>query len=536
MEADKIFINGEIITADEQFHVYEALAVQEESILQTGTNDEVMKAAGADTEVVDLEGRTLMPGFIDAHAHLELYGTNILGVDCKQPRSIPEVLKALKKRAVETPEGCWVRGWGYNQNELAEGRHLTRWDLDKVSTSHPVIVVRTCGHISCVNSKALEMAGIVASTPDPPGGAYHKINGQLSGLLLEAAHMTVFQHADYSEEDIMKGLALASQDFLSYGITSVHDAGGYGTKHIRYLQQAVHKGIVMQRVYALYGSLSDAPEMVRAGLESGISTGLGDDWFRIGPAKLFIDGSSSGPTCRTREPYDSSPEDRGILYLRQHQLDEPLLQAHEHGWQITAHAMGDEAVDMMLHTIERALDQKSAANSRHRIEHAGITPPDLVERMRQTGAVPVPNPAFLYEFGDGYETDYGGRVSHMFPLKSYSDHHIPYAVGSDSPITTPNPFYGLYAAVTRRSKSGRILGENQASSLEEVIRAYTWGGAYASHEEHRKGTLEPGKAADLIILDRSIMNCPVSELPGIQVETTILNGKTVYTLQKEDVY
>ncbi|WP_027953635.1 amidohydrolase [Halobacillus kuroshimensis] len=536
MHADKIFINGEIVTADEHFHVYEALAVQGESILKAGKNYEIMKTAGALTEVVDLKGRTLMPGFIDAHVHLELYGTNVLGVNCKKPRTIPEVLKALTERAAETAEGQWVRGWGYNQNELAENRHLTRWDLDKVSTSHPIIVVRTCGHISCVNTKALEMAGIEETTPDPVGGSYHKINGQLSGLLLEAAHMIVFQHADYSEEEVLHGLTLASQDFLSYGITSVHDAGGYGTKHIRYLQQAVQQGIVKQRVYALYGSLSNAPEMVRAGLESGISTGLGDEWFKIGPAKLFIDGSSSGPTCRTREPYNSNPEDRGILYITQDQLDGPLLEAHHRGWQITAHAMGDEAVDMMLHTIERALDQAPAAIPRHRIEHAGIAPSDLVERIRNTGAVPIPNPSFLYEFGDGYEKDYGERINHMFPLKSYSDPYIPYAIGSDSPITTPNPFYGLYAAVTRRSKSGRIIGENQTAPLEEVIRAYTWGGAYASQEEHRKGTLEPGKAADLILLNRSIMKCPASALPDMQVEMTILDGKTVYTLQKEDVY
>ena len=442
MKADKIFFNGEVITADADHTVHEALAVQKDRIMQAGPTEAIMKFADSYTEMVDLEGRSLLPGFNDAHAHLELYGTNQLGVNLKEEDSIIQVIDKLRDRANLTSEGEWVRGWGYNQNQLIEQRHLTKWDLDKVSTTHPVIVVRTCGHISCVNSKALEMAGLTPDFPDPEGGSYHKQEGELSGLLLEAAHMKMFQLADYSETEVMKGLEIASADFLTHGITSVHDAGGYGTKHIRYLHRAVKEGKIIQRLYVLYGSLYDSPSMVKAGMDSGVTTGLGDNRFKIGPAKVFIDGSSSGPTCKTREPYTSNPEDDGILYMDQEELDSHLLPAHELGWQITSHAMGDRAVEMLLSTIERALDHTPKQDHRHRIEHAGITPPDLLTKMISTRAVPIPNPAFLFEFGDGYLRDYGDRVNHFFPLKSFSQLEIPFAMGSDSPITTVNPLVG----------------------------------------------------------------------------------------------
>ncbi|ELK45633.1 amidohydrolase [Halobacillus sp. BAB-2008] len=535
MQATRVFINGEVFTSDHRFSVHEAVAIGGNRILGVGTNQEIQAFVESGTEVTDLEGRTLMPGFIDAHAHLELYGTNQLGVNAKAVHSIPELLDQLLLAAEDIPKGQWIRGWGYNQNHLAEQRHLTRDDLDKVSTSHPIIVVRTCGHISCVNTKALELTGITDSVVDPPGGKYHRdTSGRLTGLLMESAHMAMFQHADYSEEEVQKGLAIASADFLELGITSVHDAGGYGTKHIRYLQKAVQEKTLKQRIYALYGSLSDSVSMVEAGIRSGMATGIGDDSFRIGPAKVFIDGSSSGPTCKMREGYTSNPAGSGMLYMDQHALDRSLLSAYEHGWQLTAHAMGDQAVDMLLTTLERA--RSGRPGTRHRIEHSGFTPADLVQRMKAVRAIPIPNPAFLHEFGDGYRKDYGNRVEAMFPMHAFAQNDIPFAIGSDSPITTADPFVGIHAAITRQSKSGRSIGAEQGITLEEALRAYTWGGAYASGEEDVKGSLKPGMLADLIILDRPVLNTPIQQLPEVTVDETILDGKTVFHKLKEDVY
>ncbi|WP_377887599.1 amidohydrolase [Alkalihalobacillus sp. R86527] len=533
MIGDLVFINGEVWSLNSEFSIHEAAAVKGNRILMTGRTDEVMKVADDHTEIIDLKGRSLLPGFIDAHAHLELYGTNKLGVNCKDVAGIDDLLEKLKVAAERTPEGEWVRGWGYNQNEL--GRHLTKWDLDKVSVDHPIIVVRTCGHISCVNSHALELGGVTNNTQNPVGGKYAREENEVSGLLLESAHMNMFLNAMYSEEEIQEGLMLASQDFIKNGITSVHDAGGYGTEHIRALQRAVNTGAVKQRVYALYGSLHQSASMVKNGLASGMVTGLGDQRFRIGPAKVFIDGSSSGPTAKTREPYTSDKSDSGILYLNQEELNKSLVGAHEQGWQITAHAIGDEAVEMMIETIETGIDVSYREDHRHRIEHAAIAPGDLVKRIKASGIAPIPNPAFLHEFGDGYIRDYGERTDVMFPLKDFVDHDIPFSFGSDSPITDVNPFVGIYAAVNRRSKRGHVVGESQRISIEEAIKAYTLSGAYASFEENLKGSIEKGKLADLVVISESILHCKSERLKELKVDMTVLDGEIVFVNKKEGV-
>jgi predicted amidohydrolase YtcJ len=535
VSATMLFINGEVVTVNSEFSVREAVAIEDNKIIAVGTNEEILAHESERSTIINLDGRSILPGFIDAHAHLELYGTNKLGVNGKEAGSIKDLLVKLKEKANTTPKGKWIRGWGYNQNHYEEGRHLTRWDLDQVSTEHPIIVVRTCGHISCVNSKALELAGIDSQAEDPSGGKYVRDNGELTGLLLESAHMNMFLFANYSEDEVQHGLALASEDYLEKGITSVHDAGGYGPDHIRFLQKAVTAKRIKQRIYTLYGSLQDSPGMVAKGIESGIGTGLGDEWMKIGPAKVFIDGSSSGPTAKTREPYTSNRDDSGILYLNQQELNESLGKAHRAGWQITAHAIGDEAVEMMIEAIRTALEDEPRQNHRHRIEHSGMTPPDLLQKMKELEIIPIPNPAFIYEFGDGYLRDYGDRVNSMFPLRSFSETGVPFAIGSDSPITSVDPIHGIYTAVTRRSDSGSIIGSGQRITVQEAIRAYTWNGAFASFEEHLKGSIEPGKLADLVVLNGSILTCEPERLLELKVELTILDGKVEYAEKKEGV-
>ncbi|HEX7064243.1 MAG TPA: amidohydrolase [Bacillales bacterium] len=525
MDADLIFRNGQVLTVDEAFTVCEAIAVKGNRIIGRGGNVEIDRLKGPGTKVIDLRGRSLLPGFIDAHAHLELYGTNKLGVNCKDVASIAEIQEKLKKAAERTPKGQWIRGWGYNQNALQEGRHPTRKDLDQVSTEHPIIIVRTCGHISTVNSKALEYAGIEKGTSDPPGGKIVRENGVPNGVLLEAAHMNMFIRAQYSEPEVMEGLGLASEDFIQKGITSVHDAGGYNNHHFRHLARAVQNGHLKVRVNTLIGSLHKSPVILDKALEAGMLTGIGDDKFRIGPAKVFIDGSSSGPTAKTRDPYTSNPEDTGILYLSQDELNDILGKAHRLGWQLTAHAIGDKGVEMMINCIEHALNEHPRDNHRHRIEHSGITPPDLLQREKELNIVPVPNPAFIYEFGDGYLKDYGERVNWMFPVRSFLDAGMKPAMGSDSPITTYDPLAGIQAAVTRLSKTGKEVGSEQKISVKEAIRLYTINGAYASFEENIKGSLERGKLADLTVLDRPILDTAADELRQINVDMTVIDGE-----------
>jgi len=401
--------------------------------------------------------------------------------------------------------------------------------LDEVSEDHPVIAVRTCNHISVANSKALELLGITRDTPDPEGGQIARgEDGEPAGVLKETAHMLAFETSRYSPEEMMEALTIADHDFVRLGITSIHEAGGYGPDQMRAMYRAGAEGRVKVRIYAMVCSLNRSEGFVSKMVAAGLVTGVGDERFRIGPAKIFTDGSSSGPTCATREPYTSDPNDSGILYYSQEEIDGILGVAHREGFQITAHAIGDKAVEMVMNCIEKTLKEHPREDHRHRIEHAGMVPPDLMERMKRLGIVPIPNPAFFYEFGEGYVKNYGGRIEHMFPLADYAREGVVAASGSDAPVTVPDPLRGIYCALTRRTESGTPVAESQRTTLMHAIRSFTINGAYASFEEDRKGSIEVGKLADLVVLDGSILSASPERILSMKPTLTMINGEIVY--------
>jgi predicted amidohydrolase YtcJ len=526
-----VFHNGQVITVDQRDRVATCLAVEGNHIVAVGNEQDVGQYIDPETKIIDLMGRSLLPGFIDSHLHFVLHGTNCLGTDCKNGvKSISSIQEKLKIKARSIPSGTWIRGWGYNDTKLEEQRHPTRWDLDQVSTEHPIIVVRTCAHISVCNSKALELAGIDEHTKNPEGGEIERDDrGIPTGVLKETAHMKMFELAGYTEAELLEGLQLADRDFSQAGITSVHDAGGYGSIQMRVMQQAAMSGQIKTRIYAMWCSLNNSDQFVADVLKTGIMTGLGDEKFKIGPAKVFTDGSSSGPTSATRQPYTSKPDFSGIQYYSQEELDLVLGEAHRLGWQITAHAIGDRAVEMVLNCIERALREHPRNDHRHRIEHAGMVPPDLLERIQALGVVPIPNPAFFYEFGDGYIKNYGmERVSVMFPAGSYVQKGIIAAGGSDCPVTIFNPLRGIQTAVTRKTETGQDTGADQRIPIMDAIRMFTYNGAYASFEETIKGSLEVGKLADLIVLDGPILAAPQDQIEQMKVDLTMIDGEIVY--------
>jgi hypothetical protein len=531
MSANLVFVNGQVITVDSNNRIAQAVAVSANRIVAVGTNDDVKPFIGLNTNVIDLKGKSLLPGFIDSHIHLTLLGTNKRAVNCKAAhiRSIADILKDLKELAAKTPKGEWVRAFGFNESAIAEQRYLTRWELDSVSVDHPILVVRTCAHNSIANSTALARAGITPNTPDPEGGRIVRdANGTPTGVLIETAHMNMFELAKYTDDELRSGMAAASSDLLAAGITSIHDAGGYGADNFRIMQQAVRNREVKVRVYAMVGALNDSPRFVRTMIASGITTGVGDERFRVGPAKIFTDGSSSGPTVATREPYTSNPNDYGILYYSQEEINDIFCEAHEKGFQVTAHAQGDRAIEMVLNGIETALRKHPRPNHRHRIEHAGLSMPDLLSRMKKLGVVPTPNPAFFYEFGDGYVKNYGERVHHMYPARDFIDLGIVAAAGSDSPVTDYHPLHGLQSALLRKSKTGQVVGARQKIGLMEAIRLFTYNGAYASFEENIKGSIEAGKLADLVVLNGDILNTPYESIRDLQSILTVLDGEIVY--------
>lgn len=532
MEKQYLFINGEVVTVNANDDVVEAIAIKGEKIIAVGTTEDILKLKDSQSEVVDLNGRTLMPGLIDAHLHISGYGTNQLSVSCKADHieSIQDLLADLKKQKEKTPKGQWIRAWGYHEKKIAEVRYPTIEELDSVSTEHPIIVVRACGHISTVNSLAIELAGINKDTPDPEGGIYERDeNGELTGVLIETASMKMKSSSAFTDDELDQAHRIASDHLLEKGITSIHDATGQGAMGLRALQRASTTGIIKQRVYTMVGRDLDWGGHL---ISSGIYTGLGDHQFKIGPLKLFLDGSSSGPTVWTREPYTSDPENHGVYYYDQETVDELFVEAHRQGWQITAHAQGDAAIDMLLNTIEKANTLYPRSNSRHRIEHAGIATSDLVKRMKDQHVVPTPNPAFLYEYGDGYIDNYGARAYQMFPLKEYIDEGVTAAITSDSPVTDFSPMRGMHSAITRTSQTGVVVGENQKISIKDAIRMYTINAAYASFDEDVKGSLEVGKLADLVIFDQSLLKTKIDDLLDVKVDCTMIGGQIEY--QREE--
>jgi predicted amidohydrolase YtcJ len=531
MKADIVFINGEVITVDKKNSIVESVAVKENRIVGVGSNQEVKGFIGEETKVIDLEGKTLLPGFIDSHIHLILYGVYQLGVSCKADHinSVAAVLDDLKKKALEIPKGEWIRAWGFNETAVKENRYLTIDELDAISTDHPILVSRTCGHISVVNSKALEIAKIDNNTPDPKGGVIEKDQtGRLTGRLIEAANMKMNEIASYTESELMKAVKIASEHFIAAGITSIHEAGAFGPDSYRLLQKSVKSKDIRVRIYAMISSLNDSHEFVEKMIKAGVITGTGDEKFKIGPAKLFIDGSSTGPTIATRNPYSSDSNNSGILYYSEEEIYRVLGEAHKKGYQITVHAQGDRAIEMYLNCVEKALEEFPRKNHRHRIEHAGISTPDLQERIKKLELIPIPNPPFPYEFGEIYIHNYGERVNYMYPVRDFIDRGIMVAGGSDSPVTNYNPLLGIHIAVNRKSQTGVEIGTNQSISVIEAIKMYTWNGAYASFEEEIKGSIEVGKLADLVVLSDSILCVNPNKIKDLKVEATIIDGEILY--------
>jgi predicted amidohydrolase YtcJ len=316
---------------------------------------------------------------------------------------------------------------------------------------------------------------------------------------------------------------------VSEGITQVHDSGGFGSIQMSVLREMIDCGEIDVKVYAMLFSFIDNLDYINGYIKKGVSAGDDGAKFKIGPVKLMIDGSSSGPTAATLKPYTSNPEDSGIMTMTQDEIDDYVLRAHRAGYQVTCHAVGDRAVTAIVDAIEKALTAYPDEDRRHRIEHCAMVNDGLLLRIKKLGIVPVAQPVFLYEFGDGYMRNYGGeRTDNMFTCKSFIDHGIVCAGSSDSPITFSNPILGMHLAVNRTTQTGQKVSQGQRVSVMEALRMYTFNGAYAAFEEKRKGSIEKGKAADLAVLSHSLLKHDPEYIRDIQVDMTVIDGEIVF--------
>jgi hypothetical protein len=534
--ADTVFINGSVITIDPEDRICEAVAVAGNRILFVGNSGEALTLAGSKTVVLDLKGRSLMPGFVDAHCHPGTYGVIKFQVPCgpNELNSIEELKQAVSRKAVETSPGEWILGRGYNHLALKEKRHPTRWDLDAAAPDHKVFLVRTCGHIAVANSRVLEACGIGKNTPDPEGGKIDRDEqGEPTGILYEQAAMAIRMRTLPSAVDLEKGLMVTNRDFLSLGITSLHDANGINPEEIRVFQKGVAEGWLQIRLYLMVRSSGVDNQLGDLYLQTGLVTGFGNERIRLGPYKLMLDGAGSGASAAMRAHYPGDPNNFGILHLTQKELDAKITKAHRAGYQIAVHAIGDRAIEMALASFGRVLAAYPRADHRHRIEHCGFLDQAHIKKISDLEIVPVLGVPFLYELGDTYLEIFGEkRLETIYPLRSLLAKGVKSALSSDAPVIQPNPMHGLYAAVVHRTKSGRPIAPREKVDLLQAIRAYTLYGAYASFEEQSKGSLETGKLSDLIVLSQNILEIPPEELLNVTVDLTMIDGKIVY--QKEE--
>ena len=531
MYADYVFTNGSVITVDAEDRVCQAAAVCGNRIANVGRNHDMKLFVGPRTEVIDLKGRTLLPGFNDAHCHTDNYGYYKQLIECRPSKvsSIEDIKAKVAEAAKATPKGEWILGWGYDQTELAEKRHPDRRDLDAAAPDHNVILTRTCGHILAVNSNVLSLAGYKNGAQDPEGGRIDKdSNGEPTGLLFETARDPLLKYTAISEEKLLKGLELFNEGYLAYGITSAQDATGRNITTVKVWQDAMDDGRLKIRTYFM-PRLSGGAQVGRTYLESGMRTGFGNDMLKLGSLKLMIDGSIGGSSAAVSQAYPADPKNLGISYMSQEELNEQVLAGHLAGWQVATHAIGDRGIGMVLTAYEKALKAYPKVNHRHRIEHFSLPTKAMVDKAEELGLVTVMGVPFIYPQGNSYLEILGEeRTKGMLPLRSLVKRNVVAPLSSDGPIIEPNPMNNIYAAVTRKTYTGKQVAPEEAVDIKTAIRAHTLWGAYASFEEDIKGSIETGKLADLTVLSGDILKAREEEILELKADLTMVDGHIRY--------
>ena len=520
-----ILYNANILTMNGTEPHAQAVAIAGGRFLAVGSNSDVLNLAGPGARKLDLTGKTIVPGFIDAHSHPADAGRlHLRMVDCDL-RSIREILAALRERAAKTPPGDWVLGFKYDDTKTEEGRPLTIADLDAVP-DHPVHIQHRGGHTAYANSLAFRKAGIDEKIPDPPGGKidHDPATGKLSGRVAESAN-SYFEKViplNFTRDDCREGVKLISKMLAKTGITSAHEAQGT-PEDLRAYQDAHEAGELLYRAYCLINY-----HYLEQMLEAGVRTGLGDEWVRVGAMKLVCDGSISERTARLSAPYEGRPNDYGILVMTEDELYTHARKAHLAGWQIGTHANGDVGIDTTLRVYERLQREAPRRDPRFRLEHCTVVNDGLIARIKALGAIPTPFSTYVYYHGEKMRYYGAERLNHMFALRSFLDAGIRPTQASDYPPGPFEPMMALQSEVTRTDMKGNVWGPKQRITVEEAIRVGTLHGAYASYEENIKGSIEAGKLADLVVLGRDPLREDSSKLIAIPIERTMVGGRWTY--------
>jgi predicted amidohydrolase YtcJ len=506
MPADIVLKNARVITMDAARPGAEVVAIAGGRIAAVGPGA-LLEVAGRGTRVIDCEGRAVLPGFNDAHLHLFSLVRKLLSIDVSPAavRSIADIKEAVRRRAERMPPGTWLSGTDYNEFYLTEGSCPTRRDLDEAAPDHPVVLSHRSLHACVLNSRALELAGIGPETPEPPGGRIERdlATGEPNGILVNMlAHIRRDVMPPFSEAEMDEGIARAGRQFLSFGITSFQDATYRNDlSRWRIIRRCQDSRRLRPRVSMMAG-----PETRHQFQGEAMTTGSGDSRRRLGAVKFLLD-----------------------IEPRQDELNEIALDCHRMGWQLAFHAVAESTVAAAVRALEYVDSLSPVAGRRHRIEHCGECPPPLLERIRELGAVIVTQPPFIYYSGERYlATVDPAQLPWLYRIRSPLESGVVVAGSSDAPVVPHNPLVGISAAVTRRAESGQYLLPDEAVSPMQALALYTVNAAAASFEEDVKGSISPGKLADIVVLSEDPTRVPPEEIKDIRVVMTMVGGEVAW--------
>lgn len=537
MFADLVLQNGKIVTVDERESILEAVAVKFGKILAVGSSDSIKGLIGEETHVIDLNGRTVIPGLIDSHSHMISTGiTMMMGIiDLSEEagvKSIADIKAKIAERAKKTPKGEWIIGFREDDSKLAEKRHPNKWELDEAAPDHPVFISTIGGHFSIANTKAFERSDVTSSTPDPVGGTFERDpkTEQLTGGIHEKAREVVMPEGFYGREPPKELAAEAAKGILmanaAAGLTCVYDA--VDRSEIRAVLDLKNRGELPIRV-----RMDVNIELFTDLNKLGIYRGLGEKWIKICGLKIFFDGAISARTAAVSEPYLHKPDFYGVMSTTKELARKTILEAYTAGYRISAHANGDKAISVYLDIMEEAQNKLPRSDPRNRIIHCTVVSPELVARIKKLGLLPTIFGSYPYYHGDKLTPAFGEkRLEWMFAAHSFLNAGVKVAAHSDHSASPFKPLMGIHALVNRVTKTGKPIGQSQKISVMEALKLYTINAAYHSFDENSLGSIEVGKYADMVVLGKDLLTAPQETIINIPIDMTIVDGKIVY--KRED--
>jgi predicted amidohydrolase YtcJ len=542
--ASLVLLNGRVFTARAGEPPFTGgVAIVGERIVAVGGDAAARAAAPPDARQIDVHGRSILPGFVDAHHHLAFTGAELAAVDVRYPgvASIADLVGHIAEAAERTPDGTWIRAVGMNPEMFRDGRLPTRWDIDEATRVHPVLAQHMSGHHALANSFALERRGLDDTAADPEGG--HLIRddrGRLTGYCLDAAQQLVVPaavdighhgpgfHDDAPLEEIVADIDRGVRASLAAGITSIVDAQ-VTRRELNGYRVARERRLLGVRLTAMpISSQLDAFEAL------GLAGRFGDDRLAIGPMKFYADGALTGGTASFTTPYGPEGEFTGSLYWgSEEDFRDAIARAHAAGWQIGVHAQGDRAIDRVLDAYEAALRAHPRDDHRHRIEHCGGPRPDQIERIARLGVMVVGQPRYFWDAGDAWLRVLDPERAHRLqPYREMIDAGVRFALSSDAPVASHRPMDTIASAVLRTTVSGDVIGGDQALSVDEVLRACTIDAAASYFADDRLGTLEVGKLADVVVLDAELFATPTAAIADVAVDMTVVGGEVAYRSER----